>query len=77
MKHSFLTMKTLKSRLKRAIFGFMSGVLGYLFGTLSSSDLNGIRGNINILAKNQKLISHTLESSLSVLNVTSSEISQN
>ena len=53
------------------------GILGYLFGTLSSSDLNGIRGNIDILAKNQQLISHTLERSLSFLNVTRSEIAQN
>ena len=77
IKHSFSNMKTLKSRPKRALSRFMSGILGYLFGTLSSSDLNGIRGNIDILAKNQQLISHTLERSLSVLNVTRSEIAQN
>ena len=77
INRSFSNMKTLKSRPKRALFGFKSGILGYLFGTLSSSDLNGIGGNINILAKNQQLISHTLERSLSVLNVTRSEVAQN
>ncbi|MCG7882404.1 MAG: methyl-accepting chemotaxis protein [Candidatus Thiodiazotropha endolucinida] len=77
ISRSFLNLKTLKHKQKRALFGFMSGVLGFLFGTLSSSDLDGIRASINILARNQQLISHTLKESLSVLNITRSEISQN
>ena len=59
IKNSFLNMKTLKIRPKKALFGFMSGVLRFLFGTLSSSDLNDIRGHINTLAGIQQLISHT------------------
>ena len=64
-KHSFSNMKTLKSMPKRVLFGFMSGILGYLFGTLSSSDLNRIRGNINMLAKSHLLMSYTLERKVS------------
>ena len=31
IKNSFLNMKTLKIRPKKALFGFMSGVLGFYF----------------------------------------------
>lgn len=78
IKRSFLNLKSLKHRPKRAIFEFLSGVIGFLFGnSISSSDLNDIRANINILAHNQQIISHTLEKSMSVLNVTQSAVRQN
>lgn len=53
VKNSFLNMKTLKSRHKRALLGFMARLLGFLLGTLRSIDLNDIRSNINTLARNQ------------------------
>lgn len=78
IKQSFIHLKTMKSRPKRAVLEFLSGVLGFIFGnSLSSSDLNDIRANINVLAQNQQIISHTLEKSLSVLNVTQSAVRKN
>ena len=78
IKQSFLNLKTLKNRPKRAILEILSGVLGFIFGnSVSSSDLNNIRANINVLAQNQQIISHALEKSLSVLNVTQSAVRQN
>ena len=62
IKQSFLNLKTLKNRPKRAILEILSGVLGFIFGnSVSSSDLNNIRANINVLAQNQQIISHGLE----------------
>ena len=78
IKQSFLNLKTLKNRPKRAILEILSGVPGFIFGnSVSSSDLNNIRENINVLAQNQQIISHALEKSLSVLNVTQSAVRQN
>ena len=48
-----------------------------LFGTISESDLDNINENINILAKNQEQIVHDLDMSLSVLNMTRIQVSEN
>ena len=48
-----------------------------LFGTLSQNDLDNINRNINILSDNQENIIHDLEMSLSILNVTKMQISEN
>ena len=48
-----------------------------LFGTMSESDLENINENINILAKNQEKIVHDLDMSLSVLNMTRIQVSEN
>ena len=48
-----------------------------LFGTLSESDLEDINRNVRMLAKNQKQIIHDLDVSLSVLNLTRSQVAEN
>ena len=48
-----------------------------LFGTLSESDLEDINRNVRKLAKNQKQIIHDLDVSLSVLNLTRSQVAEN
>ena len=48
-----------------------------LFGTLSQNDLDNINRNINILSDNQENIIHDLEMSLSILNITKMQISEN
>ena len=48
-----------------------------LFGTMSESDLENFNKNINILAKNQEKIVHDLDMSLSVLNMTRIQVSEN
>ena len=48
-----------------------------LFGTLFQNDIDNINRNINILSDNQENIIHDLEMSLSILNITKIQISEN
>ena len=55
----------------------MGKVLSFLFGTLSTEDLDSIRRNVNALAQNQQKITHVLQESLSILNMSRIEIAEN
>ena len=48
-----------------------------LFGTVSENDIENINRNIKALASNQKQIIHALDVSLSVLNLTRMQVSEN
>ena len=51
--------------------------LGYLFGLLNYSDVESIRNNINILAKNQRQLTHVVNASLSVIRLSHEQIIEN
>ena len=55
----------------------VGNLMSSLFGTLSQNDLDNINRNINILSDNQENIIHDLEMSLSILNITKMQISEN
>ena len=74
---SFIDIRTIKSRLKRALLSIIDKTLHFLFGTLTSADVKKICHNINILAKNQIEMSHVVEESLSILNTSRVQISEN
>ena len=62
---------------KRSLIPIMGKVLSLLFGTVSDSDLHGIWDNIVILHRNQEDIVHVVEQSLTVINTSKIEISEN
>ncbi|ESP03464.1 hypothetical protein LOTGIDRAFT_171401 [Lottia gigantea] len=70
-----LSMK--HARPKRALIPFVGKALSWLFGTVSTDDLNVIRSNIDTLANNQQAIQHVVAESLSILNVSRLHISEN
>lgn len=72
--NNFAEYKSLQARPKRSLFSFLGEVL---FGTVSQSDLNVIRDNIDILAQNQKDIHQDLEEFATTLNVSLLAISDN
>ena len=49
----------------------------FLFGTVTDGDLRVIRSNVNKLAKNQEEISHVVQVSLSIINTSRVQISEN
>jgi hypothetical protein len=49
----------------------------FLFGTLSSEDLDSMRRNVNVLAQNKQKITHVLQENLSILNVSRIEVAEN
>ena len=73
----FEEYKSLMKRSKRAALPIVGKVLSFLFGTLSSEDLDSIRRNVNALAQNQQKITHVLQESLSILNVSRIEVAEN
>ena len=74
---SFIDVRTIKSRSKRALFSIIGKALHFLFGTLTSADVKKIHHNINILAQNQIEMSHVVEESLSIVNTSKVQISEN
>ena len=64
-------------RSKRSLIPLVGNLMSSLFGTLLQNDLDNINRNINILSDNQENMIHDLEMSLSILNITKMQISEN
>ena len=77
MYGNFAEHKHLQSRSQRSLLPGIGEAFGWLFGLSTDRDLSSIRKNIANLARNQKTISHVLTDSLSLLNVSRTEISEN
>ena len=63
-------------RKKRALLP-LGSVFSFLFGVASQSDLKNIKQNIKILRANQQDIAHVVEKSLTIINTSRVEISEN
>ena len=69
--------RTLYGRQKRSLLPFVGKALHFLFGTVTDGDLSVIRSNVNKLAKNQEEISRVVQESLSIINTSRVQISEN
>lgn len=65
------------TRKKRALIPIIGKALGWLFGTVSQSDLNSVRKAVKTLARNQNDILHVVEESISILNASRVTITEN
>ena len=65
------------ARNKRAVFDFVGDALSFLFGSATNAQIENIRGHVKVLAKNQKLISHIVKESLTILNITRTQVIKN
>ena len=73
----YQTLSVDKNRSQRSILPTIRHLMSSLFGTLSESDLEDINQNVRTLAKNQKQIINDLDVSLSVHNLTRSQVADN
>ena len=64
-------------RSQRSLFPIIGQLMSTLFGTVSENNLENINRNIKALAGNPKQIIHDLDVSLSVLNLTRMQVSEN
>ena len=62
---------------RRSLLPFVGGALSYLFGSVSETDLEVINQNMHKLEQNQKSVIHVLEKSMSILNTSRIQISEN
>lgn len=62
---------------KRSLLPIIGQLMSTLFGTVSENDLENIDRNIKVLASNQEQIIHDLDVSLSVLNLTRMQVTEN
>ena len=62
---------------KRSLIPLIGQLMSTLFGTVSENELDNINRNIKALASNQQQIIHDLDVSLSVLNLTRMQVSEN
>ena len=69
--------QTLRKRQRRSLLPIVGKALSFLFGTVSEDDLNSIKQGVNNLANNQKKISHIVEKTLTILDTTRLEVSEN
>jgi hypothetical protein len=77
LKVNLQDFETLQVRDKRSLLPFIGSAASFLFGLASEEDLESIRSGVRNLAKNQAGISHVLETSLTLLNVSRVQISEN
>ena len=64
-------------RSQRSLIPIIGQLMSTLFGTVSENDIENINRNIKALAGNKKQIIHDLDVSLSVLNLTRMQVSEN
>lgn len=78
-RHTFYqyTNVTPITRNKRSVLPIVGEAMSALFGTVSEEDLENINRNVELLATNQKRIIHDIESGLSILNVTQTQVAEN
>ncbi|MCG8094216.1 MAG: envelope fusion protein [Candidatus Thiodiazotropha endolucinida] len=69
--------KLLPHREKRSLLPIIGEAAGWLFGLVTESDLANIRKNIKNLAANQRDIMHVVHESISLINVSRTEIAEN
>ena len=69
--------RSLTHRTKRSLLPFVGNALSYLFGVTSEDDLCVIRKALGKLANTQGRILHMIEDSISIVNVTRREVSDN
>ena len=72
-----LDYKLLHTRQKRAPFNFIGDIGSFLFGLVTEDEIESIRKNIASLAQNQEQIIHVVEDSITILNMTRAEVSEN
>ena len=64
-------------RSKRSLIPLIGQLMSTLFGTVSENELDNINRNIKAFASNQEQIIHDLDVSLSVLNLTRMQVTEN
>lgn len=69
--------RLLPRRERRSLIPIIGEALSWAFGLISEKDLTNIRKNINNLAENQQRIMHVVHESISILNMSRIEISEN
>ena len=74
---TFDDVQTLRKRQRHSLLPIVGTALSFLFGTVSEDDLNSIKQDVNNLANNQKKISHIVEKTLTILDTTRLEVSEN
>ena len=73
----YRSLSVYNHRGQRSLLPIVGQLMSSLFGTVSENDLENIDRNIKALAGNQKRIIHDLDVSLSVLNLTRMQVSEN
>lgn len=64
-------------RRKRKVLGFIGDIMSDIFGVVSEGDISSITRNIKKLSRNQLELTHVVEESLSIINVSRISIQEN
>lgn len=73
----YRSMRSNDKRNKRSLLPIIGQISSVLFGTLTEDDLNKINNNVRLLHENQVNIIHDLEQSMTLLNLSRVQISEN
>ena len=75
--YEYQTLSVKSQRDQRSLIPIIGQLMSTLFGTVSEKDIENINRNIKSLASNQNRIIHDLDMSLSVLNLTRMQVTEN
>lgn len=77
MKDYLKGVELLQTRKKRAVLPIIGKALGVLFGTVTDDDIESIRKRLGGVEKDQKVLAQAAKESVSILNVTRLELTEN
>ena len=70
IKHDFPEILNTSRRRKRGLINGIGNVMSYMFGTATETETSHLQSQINVLGKNTRLLAHSFNGTLSVLNQT-------
>ena len=64
-------------RSKRSLLPFIGSLTSFLFGSVSEEDLSAVKRSLKTLSINQETLTHVMNESLSLLNISRNDIGEN
>ena len=70
LKHDFPEILDTSGRQKRGLINGIGSVMSYMFGTATETEISHLQSQVNVLGRDSKLMAHSFNGTLSVLNQT-------
>ena len=73
----YRTVRSMNGKSKRSLLPVVGQLMSFMFGTITDTEIGHIERSVIDIAKNQKKIIHNLEQSMTLLNLSRVQISEN
>ena len=70
IKHAFPEILSTSRRHKRGLINGIGSAMSYMFGTATETEISHLQSQVNVLGRNSKILAHSFNGTLAVLNHT-------